>query len=212
MRTSLRRGLALCSMLLAALAATTLPASAQQLEKKKVIIAVGGVTGQVDKLAYAVALHKGFFKDEGLEVESVDFGSGAKALQAMIGGSADVTQGSFEHTVRMQPKGVELVAFSIFARYGGNVLVIPKAKAGEIKTVADLKGKTIGISSPGSATHIFIARLLEKAGMKIEDAKYIAVGNGPSAVAQIRRAASSTHSSISIPTSRSWKPAAMSSS
>jgi len=41
----------------------------------------------------------------------------------MIGGSADVTQGSFEHTVRMQPKGVELVAFSIFARYGGNVLV-----------------------------------------------------------------------------------------
>ena len=187
MRMNFRRGLALCSMLLAALTATDVPGAAQQLEKKKVIIAVGGVTGQVDKLAYAVALHKGFFKDEGLEVESVDFGSGAKALQAMIGGSADVTQGSFEHTVRMQPKGVELVAFSIFARYGGNVLVIPKAKAGEIKTVADLKGKTIGISSPGSATHIFIARLLEKAGMKIEDAKYVAVGNGPSAVAQIRR-------------------------
>ena len=67
------------------------------------------------------------------------------------------------------------------------MLVIPKAKAGEIKTVADLKGKTIGISSPGSATHIFIARLLQKAGMKIEDAKYIAVGNGPSAVAAIRK-------------------------
>jgi NitT/TauT family transport system substrate-binding protein len=187
MRRNFGRGVALCWTLLAAIIAMTLPGSAQQLEKKKVIIAVGGVTGQVDKLAYAVALHKGFFKDEGLEVESVDFGSGAKALQAMIGGSADVTQGSFEHTVRMQPKGVELVAFSIFARYGGNVLVIPKAKAREIKTVADLKGKTIGISSPGSATHIFIARLLEKAGMKIEDAKYIAVGNGPSAVAAIRK-------------------------
>ena len=112
MRTNFRRGLALCFMLLAALTATAVPGSAQQLEKKKVIIAVGGVTGQVDKLAYAVALHKGFFKDEGLEVESVDFGSGAKALQAMIGGSADVTQGSFEHTVRMQPKGVEPVSYT----------------------------------------------------------------------------------------------------
>lgn len=163
------------------------PVSAQALEKKKVIIAVGGVTSQVDKLAYAVALHKGFFKDEGLEIESVDFGSGAKALQSLIGGSADVTQGSYEHTVRMQPKGVDLVAFSIFARYGGNVLVVPKAKAGEIKSAADLKGKTIGISAPGSATHIFVARLMEKAGLKLDDAKYIAVGNGPAAVAAIRK-------------------------
>ena len=168
-------------------AALAFPANAQQLEKKKVVIAVGGVTSQVDKLAYAVALHKGYFKDEGLEIESVDFGSGTKALQAMVGGSADVTQGSYEHTVRMQPKGVELVAFSIFARYGGNVLVVPKSKSNEIKSVADLKGKTIGISSPGSGTHLFMARLLQQQGLKVDDVKYVAVGNGPSAVAAIRK-------------------------
>lgn len=174
----------LCALAFVLLA---LPAGSQQLEKKKVVIAVGGVTSQVDKLAYAVAVHKNYFKDEGLEIEFVDFGSGTKALQAMVGGSADVTQGSYEHTVRMQPKGVELVAFSIFARYGGNVLVIPKSKAGEIKSVADLKGKTVGISSPGSGTHLFIARLLQQHGLKVEDVKYVAVGNGPSAVAAIRK-------------------------
>ncbi len=77
--------------------------SSPKLEQPKVTIAVGGITSQVDKLAYALALHKGFFKDEGLEIESVDFGSGLKGLQAMVGGSADVTQGAYEHTVRMRP-------------------------------------------------------------------------------------------------------------
>src|SRR4051794_37293490 len=121
------------------------PAVAQQgkPEKSKVTISVGGITSQVDKLAFAVAINKGYFKDEGLETEIVDAGSGTKAVQTVVGGAADVAQGSYEHTVRMQPKGVELIAFSIFARHGGNVLVIPKASAGKIKTVADLKGKKV---------------------------------------------------------------------
>jgi NitT/TauT family transport system substrate-binding protein len=163
------------------------PGTAQQLEKKKVVVAVGGVTSQIDKLPYAVALHKGYFKDEGLEVESIDFGSGAKGLQAMVGGSADVTQGAYEHTIRLQAKGVELTSMVVFARYPGNVLVIPKASADKIKSVADLKGKRIGISSPGSATHIFFALLLEKAGLKVDDCTYIALGNGPGAVAAMRK-------------------------
>lgn len=162
-------------------------AYAQNLEKKKVVVAVGGVTSQIDKLPYAVALHKGYFKDEGLEIESIDFGSGAKGLQAMVGGSADVTQGAYEHTIRLQAKGVELTSMVVFARYPGNVLVIPKASADKIKSVADLKGKKIGISSPGSATHIFFALLLQKAGLDVDDCTYIALGNGPGAVAAMRK-------------------------
>ncbi len=155
-------------------------------EKPKVTISVGGITSQVDKLAFAVAIHKGYFKDEGLDTEIVDAGSGTKALQTVIGGAADVAQGSYEHTVRVQPKGIDLVAFSIFARYGGNVLVIPKASAGTIKSVKDLKGKKVGISGPGSATQIFFGRIVERAGMKVDDFSYISVGNGPGAVAALR--------------------------
>jgi NitT/TauT family transport system substrate-binding protein len=165
----------------------TIAADAAGLEKKKIVIAVGGVTSQVDKLPFAVALHKGYFKDEGLDIEAVDFGSGAKGLQAMVGGSADVTQGAYEHTIRLQAKGVELTSMVVFARYPGNVLVVPKASADKIKTVADLKGKTIGISAPGSATHIFFSLLLQQAGLKVDDCAYIAVGNGPGAVAAIRK-------------------------
>jgi NitT/TauT family transport system substrate-binding protein len=66
-------------------------------ESFKAALSVGGVTSQMDKLPYAVAVNHGFFREEGLDVESVDFDSGAKGLQAMVGGSADVTQGAFEH-------------------------------------------------------------------------------------------------------------------
>src|SRR6266516_2452525 len=127
-------------------------ALAQALEQKHVAIAVGGVTGQMDKLPYAVAIHRGFFKDEGLDVESIDFNSGAKALEAMVGGSADIAQAAYEHVPRLQAKGIDLVAFAIFSRYPANVLMIPKVRAADIRGIAGLKGKTIGVSSPGSAT------------------------------------------------------------
>jgi NitT/TauT family transport system substrate-binding protein len=155
-------------------------------ERKKITIAVGGVPNQIDKLPYAIALNKNFFTQEGLEVESVSFGSGAKGLQALVGGGADATQGAYEHTIRMQTKGIDLTCLGVFARYSGNVLMVAKSKANEIKSVKDLKGKKIGVSSPGSASHNFVAQLLERAGVKWSDASYIGVGIGASAVAAIR--------------------------
>ncbi len=57
-----------------------------------------------------MAERKGYFKDEGLEVEIPDFAGGAKALQAMIGGSADIVTGAFDHTIQMQAKHQPIVA------------------------------------------------------------------------------------------------------
>ena len=164
------------------------PATAQEtsLEKKQIRIAVGGVASQIDKLPYAIALNKHFFEQEGLEVDSVVFGSGAKGLEALVGGGADATQGAYEHTIRMQAKGIGITCLGVFSRYPGNVLMIPKQKASEIKTVADLAGKKIGVSSPGSASHNFVAQLMERAGVDYKSASFIGVGIGPSAVAAVR--------------------------
>ncbi len=155
-------------------------------QKRKVIIAVGGVTGQMDKLVYAVALHRGFFKDEGIDVESIDFNSGAKGLEAMIGGSADVTQGGFGHVSELRARGINLVAFAVFNRFPGFVIVIPKSRVGQIKSVADLKGKTIGVSSPGSASQIFVALALKSVGTQLDENSYVATGNGAGAMAALR--------------------------
>ena len=95
-------------------------------------------------------------------------------------------EGSFEHTLRMQAKGVSLMCIAVFGRYPANVLVVRKSQADKIKTIADLKGKKIGISSPGSSTHNFVAGLMERAGVPWRDASFISIGTGMSAVAAMR--------------------------
>ena len=76
-------------------------AMAQALEKTKITIAVGGKS-LFYYLPLTIAERRGFFKDEGLTTEIVDFPGGARALQAMVGGSADIVSGAYEHTINMQ--------------------------------------------------------------------------------------------------------------
>jgi NitT/TauT family transport system substrate-binding protein len=173
----------------AALALVTADAALAQtpkLEKPRIALSVGGSISQMNKVAYFVALNRKYFQQEGLDVESTAFASGTAALQNLIGGNADVVEGSFEHTLRMQTKGQNLMCIAVFGRYPANVLVVRKSQADKIKTIADLKGKKIGISAPGSSTHNFVAGLMERAGVSYKEASYISVGTGLSAVAALR--------------------------
>ena len=71
-------------------------------EKSKVVLAVGGKSA-LYYLSLTIAERKGFFKEAGLDVEINDFQGGAKSLQALMGGSADVVAGAYEHTIRSSP-------------------------------------------------------------------------------------------------------------
>ena len=66
--------------------------AAEKLEQPKVTVAVGGKS-LFYYLPLTLAERLGYFKDEGLDVQIADFPGGAKALQAMVGGSADVVSG-----------------------------------------------------------------------------------------------------------------------
>src|SRR6476619_8595890 len=76
-------------------------AHAQKPETTKVRLAVGGKSS-LYYLPLTVTERLGYFKEAGLDVEISDFAGGAKSLQALIGGSADVVTGSFDHTIQMQ--------------------------------------------------------------------------------------------------------------
>lgn len=161
------------------------PAAAQQLEKKDVKLAVGGKP-LLYYLPLTLAERLGYFKDAGLNVEISDFGGGAKSLQALIGGSADVVTGAFDHAIQMQAKNQPIVAVVELGRFPGIVLA-SVTKAGDIKTVKDLKGKKIGVTAPGSSTNFMVNYLLVQNGLKPEDVSFIGVGGGPSAVAAVKR-------------------------
>ncbi|HEV7820577.1 MAG TPA: ABC transporter substrate-binding protein, partial [Burkholderiales bacterium] len=67
-------------------------AQTQKPELEKVRLAVGGQTA-LFYLPLTVTARLGYFKDEGLDVEISDFAGGGRALQALMGGSADVVTG-----------------------------------------------------------------------------------------------------------------------
>jgi NitT/TauT family transport system substrate-binding protein len=167
--------------------AASLPhwALAQTLEKPKVTVAVGG-KNLLYYLPLTIAEQLGYFKAEGLVVTIVDFAGGAKALQAVVGGSADVVSGAFEHTVNMQFKGQLMRAFVLQGAAPQIVLGVNPKTMPNFKGVADLKGKKIGVSAPGSSTNVMVNFVLAKAGLKPSDVSIIGVGTGNGAVAAMR--------------------------
>jgi len=168
-------------------AATVFPrlASAKGIEKKDVKIAVGG-QALIYYLPLTIAERRGFFKDEGLDAKVIDFAGGSKALQAVVGGSADVVSGAFEHTIMLQSKGQ---FYRTFAQQGQAPMMVlgvsTKTMAG-YKSPADLKGKKVGVTAPGSSTNMMVSFFLSKHGLKPTDVSIIGVGAGAGAITALR--------------------------
>jgi len=158
---------------------------AQKLEKTKVQIAVGG-KALIYYLPLTIAEVRGYFKDEGLDVSIADFAGGSKALQAVVGGSADVVSGAFEHTLAMQAKGQAYRAFVLQGRAPMIGVGVSKKNIPGYKGPADLKGKKIGVTAPGSSTNMVVSFFLAKHGLKASDVSIIGVGAGAGAVTALR--------------------------
>jgi NitT/TauT family transport system substrate-binding protein len=162
-------------------------ASAQTIEKKNITIAVSGPPAQIYFLPVVLAKQLGYFEKAGVNVELQHFNAGSKALESVIGGSADIVAGAYENTVRMQAKGQVMQSIVLFGRYPQNVLGIAKSEAANYKSPADLKGKKIGITGPGSATQTFLNLILANAGLQPSDVTTVTVGAGAVAVAAMKR-------------------------
>jgi NitT/TauT family transport system substrate-binding protein len=165
-----------------ALALTSGLAAAQS----KITVAVGG-GACLCYLPTVLAKQLGEFDKAGLAVELVDLKGGSDALKAVLGGSADVVSGYFDHCVNLAAKKQELQSFVVYDRYPGLVLVVSPSHNGEIKSIKDLAGKKVGVSAPGSSTDFFLKYLLKKNGLDPTSAAVIGVGLGATAVAAMEQ-------------------------
>ncbi len=154
-------------------------------EKPKITIAVGGKAA-LYYLPLTIAEQRGYFRDEGLQLEILDFAGGAKALQAMMGGGADVVSGGFDHVMVMRARGQNLRGFVLQGATPAISLGVVKGRTAQYRTPKDLKGMKIGVSAPGSSTHAFINHLLASVGLAPDDVSIIGVGTGPAAVAAMQ--------------------------
>ena len=169
---------------LGALALLTGVAAAQA--KPKVTVAVGGA-GCLCYLPTVLARQLGEYDKAGVEVDLVDFKGGSQALTAVLGGSADVVSGYFDHCVNLAAKNQPLQSFVVYDRYPGFALVVSPKQTGAINSIKDLAGKKVGVSAPGSSTHYFLNYLLKKHGVAADDVAVIGVGLTSAAVAAMEQ-------------------------
>ena len=147
-------------------------------------VAVGG-QNQLIYLPTTLARELGFYKDEGLNVELQDHAGGSKALQALLGGSADVVSGFYDHTIQMAAEGRELTAFVTMLRFPGLVLVTSPQSARTVTRIEDLKGKIAGVTTAGSSSHLLLSYMLQRHGLGGTAVSITAIGNAATAIAAI---------------------------
>jgi NitT/TauT family transport system substrate-binding protein len=183
----------LLPLLLLALLATLItaacgqrPAQYGKVGEPSVTIAVGGKT-LLAYLPLTLAGRLGYFEREGVNVELNDRTSGATALRAMLAGDVDVVSGYYDHTIQMQPQDKDLVAFVEMMRYPGTVLAVSPRASTRIRSVADLKGRTVGVTAVGSSSYFFLKQQLRAHGMRQDAVRVRGIGGDATAVIAMER-------------------------
>lgn len=159
---------------LAASAAT--PLHAAPLEK--VSVAVGAEHALVYQ-PWDIAAALGYFQAEGLDVTLTYTKGGSEAAQALVSGSVDFSGNAIDHAIAAQALGKSLVMIADFMDVPGIVLLIRPSDKDRFKTFADLKGKTIGVTTIGAASHVLAVWMAHRAGMSKDDIVVVGVGGGP---------------------------------
>ena len=172
------------ALAVASLAAPALRAQ-PKLEKTRLALAVGGKAAFY-YLPLTISEQLGYFRAEGLDIEISDFSGGARALQAVVGGSADVCSGAFEHTINLQSKNQMFQAFVLQGRAPQIAFGVSTKSMPNYKTIADLRGKKIGVSAPGSSTNMMANLVLSRGGLKAGDVSFIGVGTAAGALSALR--------------------------
>ncbi len=159
-----------CTLVLVALAVLLLPCQRADAADKLTVILDWFVNP--DHAPLYVALEKGFFKARGLEVELIAPSNPSDPAKLVAAGKADIAV-SYQHQHQMQvDQGLPLVRIATLIATPLNSLVV--LADGPIKTIADLKGKTIGYSVGGFET-VLLKVMLARAGLTLDDVKLVNV-------------------------------------
>ncbi len=131
-----------------------------------------------------VGLDQGIFAKYGLDVEITNFTGDARLQQGLVANSVDFGLGSGP-SMAFSVKGSPVVAVAAFANEPRNISVTIPAKS-TVKSVADLKGKLIAISSSGSLTDWAVKRLSVAEGWGTDGVRRVAIGDAVQMTAALK--------------------------
>jgi len=157
-------------------AAVLLNVAAQALAAEKITLMVGGYEKQI-YLPAKLAERLGYFKDEGLEVELLNEASGVDAENEMLAGAVQGVIGFYDHCVDLQAKGKYIQSVVQLSHAPGEVELVSN-KYPQVKSMADLRGKNLGVTGLGSSTNFLTQFLMVKAGVPLGNFSSLPVGAG----------------------------------
>jgi NitT/TauT family transport system substrate-binding protein len=136
-------------------------------------VVAGSLGGQAPLWAIYVAVHKGFFAAEGLDLELNFAQSGAAVTQQLTAGSLDVALSvGITDPIHAIEKGAPIAIVRIVGNAAPYALIGKKG----LKTIADLKGKTISVGSLSDITTVYFERMMAANGLKKGDYELISAG------------------------------------
>ena len=149
-------------------------------------VTIGG--GPIPSLPYlplSVAQALGYFEGQNLQVEIATFRGGSDTALALFGGQIQFSNMAIDHAFKsVDEGGPTAVMLATFLESMGLALVVHKDLADEVQSPADLKGKRIGVTRPGSGTHLLGIRIVRQAGLDPDrDVTFVGVGGTSTALA-----------------------------
>jgi NitT/TauT family transport system substrate-binding protein len=156
-----------------AFAIVTLLLFAAPADAAETVIAGGVSSGSTNLWPIQVGIRKGFFQAEGINVDLVFAQSNASVIQQLAANSINVSVGSgLVDPIRAIEKGAPVALIRIETQRPPYALL---AKPG-LKSIADLKGKTVSVGGPKDITRIFLERMLVPSGVQAGDVDLIFAG------------------------------------
>src|SRR5437588_1341753 len=164
----------------------TSPPSTGGVQTVDVKIMVGGLNKQI-YLPNMLAKQLGYFDQQKINVTLIDEGSGQASEEEVVAGAVDAGSGAYSHTIELNALGKKIETICQFGIAPGEAEMVDAKKAGSITSVADLKGKNLGVTDIGSGTHTITLALLGKAGIPSDQEHFVAVGAGDTFIAAIQQ-------------------------
>ncbi|TMD03138.1 MAG: ABC transporter substrate-binding protein [Chloroflexi bacterium] len=164
----------------------TSPPSTGGVQTVDVKLMVGGLNKQI-YLPNMLAKQLGYFDEQKINITFIDEGSGQATEEEVVAQAVDAGSGAYSHAIELNALGKKIETICQFGIAPGEAEMVDAKKASSITSVADLKGKNLGVTDIGSGTHTITLALLGKAGIPSDQEHFVAVGAGNTFIAAIQQ-------------------------
>lgn len=170
-----RRAFTTAAVFAAAAVGSAAPhAQAPRPERSRVSLLVGSKSA-LSVLGLTIAKQLGYFRSEGLEVDIVEHPGGARVLHDGFG-PGDILCGPFEEVIQLHGRGQSFQAFVLQGRAPQVAVGVSTRAVPVYRSVADLRGRSIGVASAGSSASMVARLVLARGGLRPVDVKFVGVG------------------------------------